>query len=277
MIILSNTTDSLQVVLASAITTNQLRCYVAYRDTTATTITPNRAVANTNSTTPVTLLSAPSASQQKIVDYLSIYNSDTAEETVTVYVNSSSTTYKLAEVKLNPGEKLEFQEGQGFRTIKADGALKIADNQGISSISNQINVVSISSNVATTSAAYSDITGLQFPVVANETYWFKFCLFYTMNTATRGITPSINGPTKNYLSYMRILHNGANILIFPSKDYNAASGSTAIIAGLTLNLIMEGVIIPSASGNVIGRFAASIAGATCTVRAGSLVYYQRLN
>lgn len=277
MIILSSTTDSLQVVLASAITTNQLRCYVAYRDTTATTITPNRAVANTNSTTPVTLLSAPSASQQKIVDYLSIYNSDTANAVVTVYINSSSTTYKLTETTLGPGEKLEFQEGQGFRNLTADGSLKIGENQPLGAISNQINVVSISADQTFSTGAFANITGLQFPVVAGETYWFKFSIWYTSNSSTRGITLSINGPTKTYLSYMRTVHNGANILLLPSRDYDAVSGTTSSISGLTLSAMMEGIITTSASGNVIGRAIPSVTGNAQIVRAGSLVYYQRLN
>lgn len=277
MIILSSTTDSLQVVLASAITTNQLRCYVAYRDTTATTITPNRAVANTNSTTPVTLLSAPSASQQKIVDYLSIYNSDTANAVVTVYINSSSTTYKLTETTLGPGEKLEFQEGQGFRSLTADGSLKIGENQPLGAISNQINVVSISADQTFSTGAFANITGLQFPVVAGETYWFKFSIWYTSNSSTRGITLSINGPTKTYLSYMRTVHNGANILLLPSRDYDAVSGTTSSISGLTLSAMMEGIITTSASGNVIGRAIPSVTGNAQIVRAGSLVYYQRLN
>ena len=278
MIILSSTTDSLQVVLGAAITTNQLRCYVAYRDTTSTTIAPNRAVTNTNSTTPVTLLSAPSASAQKVVDYISIYNADTVSATVTLYINSSSTTYKLTEVVLATGEKLEFQEGHGFRTLTADGSLKVGDNQGVAAISNTVNVVSISSNVTTTASTYSNITGLQFAVNAGETYWFKFSLFYTMSAATRGIVPSLTGPTKTYLSYMRTIHLSSGINFYPSKDYDAASGSSNILStALTASAMVEGVITVSASGNVVGRFATSVSGTTTTVRAGSLVYYQRLN
>lgn len=278
MIILSSTTDSLQVVLAGAITTNQLRCYVAYRDTTSTTITPNRAVTNTNSTTPVTLLSAPSASAQKIVDYISIYNADTANATVTLYINSSSTTYKLTETVLNPGEKLEFQEGHGFRSLTNDGSLKIADNQPVSAISAAISTVSISSNVVTTAATYSNITGLQFSVNAGETYWFKFSLFYTMGGATRGIVPSLNGPAKTYLAYMRTIHVSAAINFYPSKDYDAASGGSNVLStALTSTAMMEGIITVSASGTIVGRVASSVAGTSTTVRAGSLVYYQRIN
>lgn len=279
MIILSSTTDSLQVVLASAITTNQLRCFVSYRDTTSTTITPNRAVANTNSTTAVTLLSAPSASQQKIVDYLSIYNADTANATVTVYINSSSTTYKLFETNLGVGEKLEFQEGSGFRCLTSDGSLKIADNQGVQSASNAVNSTIITSNVTTTVVAYADVTGLQFAMTAGETYWFKFYIAATTNSATRGFRYAVNSSaTASYLSYMRMWAANANTNAFYiSKDYDSAeaASTTSVAAGSMVT--MEGIITASTSGNLIARFGASIASNTMTARAGSVVFYQRIN
>ena len=279
MIILSNTTDSLQVVLASAITTNQLRCYVAYRDTTATTITPNRAVADTNSTTPVTLLSAPAASQQKIVDYLSIYNSDTANAVVTVYINSSSVTYKLLETTLEVGEKIEFQEGSGFRCLTSNGSLKIADNQGVQAISNTVNSTIISSNVANSAIAYANVTGLQFAMTAGETYWFKFYIAVITNSQARGFRYAVNSSaTASYLSYMRMWATNVNANAFYiSKDYDSAEAAsfTSVVAGSMVT--MEGIITASTSGNLIARFGSSIAGNLMTTRAGSVVFYQRIN
>lgn len=279
MIILSNTTDSLEVVLASAITTNQLRCFVSYRDTTATTIAPNRAVANTNSTTPVTLLSAPSASEQKIVDYLSVYNADTVNAVVTVYINSSSTTYKLLETTLGAGEKLEFQEGTGFRCLTSDGSLKVGDNQGIQSVSNTINSVVLSSNVAVTTIAYANVTGLQFAMTAGETYWFKFVLAVTSSGAANWYRYAVNSAaTASYLSYLRIFPNGASAtVIYTSKDYDSAEAATGTSVPAGMIATMEGVITASTSGNLIARVGSETAGQTITTRAGSLVYYQRIN
>lgn len=279
MIILSSTTDSLQVVLASAVTTNQLRCFVSYRDTTSTTITPNRAVANTNSTTAVTLLSAPSASQQKIVDYLSIYNADTANATVTVYINSSSTTYKLFETSLGVGEKLEFQEGSGFRCLTSDGSLKIADNQGVQSASNAVNSVIITSNVTVTTTAYANVTGLQFSMTAGETYWFRFVIASTTVAGSTGYRYAVNSTaTASYLSYLRIFPTGvASAVSYISKDYDSAEVATT--ASLTTGVIatMEGVITASTSGTLVARHATEVAASTITTRAGSLVFYQRIN
>lgn len=279
MIILSNTTDSLQVVLASAITTNQLRCYVAYRDTTSTTITPNRAIANTNSTTPVTLLSAPSASQQKVVDYLSIYNSDTADAVVTVYINSSSVTYKLLETTLSTGEKLEFQEGQGFRCLLSDGSLKIADNQGFQSVSNAVNYTVMTSNVTNTTATYANVTGLQFAMTAGETYWFKYCIPTSTNNASRGFRYSINSAaTASYLAYMRMWTTSANAnAYYSSRDYDSSEAAPTASSAPGGIATMEGIITAATSGNLIARFSISSTPLTLTARAGAVVFYQRLN
>lgn len=280
MIILSSTTDSLQVVLASAITTNQLKCYVAYRDTTATTITPNRAVANTNSTTPVTLLSAPSASQQKIVDYLSIYNSDTTDAVVTVYINSSSTTYKLTETTLSPGEKLEFQEGQGFRSLTANGSLKVGENQNISSSGN-VNVASISTGLTVTTTTYQNMTGLSFSMDANSTYWFRFVISTFHSNASISYRFSINSAaTLTYLAYMRLFNQGTgpnDLVSYISKDYDSPEAAVGNTVSAGTIATMEGIISVSTSGTLIGRMAQEIASGTMNVRAGSLVYYQKLN
>ena len=40
--------------------------------------------------------------------------------------------------------------------------------------------------------------------------------------------------------------------------------------------IVEGTIIPSIDGTIIGRFASEVANAAITTKAGSIVYYQQL-
>ena len=95
MIILSETTDNLQVVLDGAITTNQLQCFTAWRDRTSTTFVAGRTVTNTNNPTDVNLAVAPAASTQRIIDYISIYNNDTEEAQVTISRNDNGTKKDL--------------------------------------------------------------------------------------------------------------------------------------------------------------------------------------
>lgn len=124
MIVLSQTTDKIQVVLAGAITTNQLQCVASWRDITATpTYTAGRSVAVTNNTTDVDLIAAPGASTQRIVDRISIYNADTASATVTVKYDANGTDYIIWKGTLATGEKAEFDNAGGWSKVSASGAV----------------------------------------------------------------------------------------------------------------------------------------------------------
>lgn len=114
MLILSSTTDNLQVVLGGAVTTNQLRCVSSWRDITTTTFTPGRTVTNTNNTTDVNIVPSPAASTQRVVDLVNIYNSDTVSATVTIKFDDSGTEYILWSGLLLPGQTIFYQEGIGW-------------------------------------------------------------------------------------------------------------------------------------------------------------------
>lgn len=114
MIILSETTDNLQVVLGGNITTNQLQCYTAWRDRTSTTFVAGRTVVTTNNTTDVNLAGSPAASTQRIIDYISIYNADTVQQLIVVKIDANGTEYILHRDYLEAGKTLYFIEGTGF-------------------------------------------------------------------------------------------------------------------------------------------------------------------
>lgn len=112
MIILSETTDNLQVVLAGNVTTNQLQCYTAWRDRTSTTFVAGRTVAVTNNTTDVNIAVAPAASTQRLIDEISIYNADTVPATVTVKIDANGTEVILYKELIAAGEFIKYQNGQ---------------------------------------------------------------------------------------------------------------------------------------------------------------------
>ena len=114
MIILSNTTDNLQVVLAGNVSANQLQCVSSWRDITTTAYTPGRTVINTNNTTDVNVVAAPAASTQRVVDLVNIYNNDTANATVTVKLDDNGTEYILWKGVISPMQTLSYVEGAGF-------------------------------------------------------------------------------------------------------------------------------------------------------------------
>jgi len=89
MIIL-NSTDTLQVVLNAAKTTNDMQIAVSYRDITATTFAHSRLLTTSNGVTDVNILTAPASSHWYIVDTISIYNADTALKNITVKYDVSA-------------------------------------------------------------------------------------------------------------------------------------------------------------------------------------------
>lgn len=114
MIILTETTDNLQVVLGVAVTTNQLQCVSSWRDVTTTSYTPGRTVAVTNSTTDVNIVPAPGASTQRVVDMVSIYNADTVPATVTIKLDANGTEYIIYQQTIANGEFIKYVEGAGW-------------------------------------------------------------------------------------------------------------------------------------------------------------------
>lgn len=283
MIILTNTTDKIQVKLSGTVTTNQFRCFASYRDTTSTDITPKRNGLNTNNTTAVDLVGAPAASAQRIVDYMSIYNADTSNQTVTIYFNDNSTLYELFVATLSSGEKIEFQEGQGFKVLTNAGSVKTSVNQGNNTLSSSMSAVVLGTDVINNNATANtmqDVTGLSFPVLAGKSYYFKFIIPYTTAVTTTGSRWSISGPasptslcflSEYSLAATTTTRNPNNITYDLPAAANTSSGQL-----VGNNAIIEGTITPSVDGTVIARFASEITASAITAKAGAIVYYQQL-
>ena len=282
MIILTNTTDKIQVKLGSTVTTTQMRCFASYRDTTTTSIVPERNVLNTNNTTYVDLVGSPAASTQRIIDYISIYNSDSGNETVTISFNDNGTLYELFVTTLAPSEKIEYQEGLGFKVMSNAGSLKTSLNQGNNPASSTLNAVILGTDVINNNAvanSIQDITGLSFPVLANKSYYFRFYINYSAALTTTGSRFSISGPSFTSLCFMSeysltatTTTRNANVIAY---DLPAASNATSgqLVGN---NAVIEGFIIPSVDGTVIARFASEVLSSAITAKAGSVCFYQQL-
>lgn len=125
MIILTETTDNIQVVLAGTVATNQLQCFASWRDVTTTTYTPGRSAALTNNTTDVNLVAAPAASTQRVVDFISVYNADTDDRTVTIKADLNGTEYILFREVLGPGDAVRYVDGAGFSVDRTFQSIKL--------------------------------------------------------------------------------------------------------------------------------------------------------
>jgi len=121
MIVLDATTRKLEIVLAGAITTNQLEFVASYHDSTLAPPATNHGVSN--NTTAVTLVAAPASGVQRTLDFLSIYNADTVSATVTVRLNDNATLRTIENVALPAGSSLIFVRDAGG-TIVLDTILR---------------------------------------------------------------------------------------------------------------------------------------------------------
>ena len=275
MIILTTTSDKIQVVLGGSVTTNQLKCFASYTDTTTTSVTPGRNALVTNNTTDVDLVPSPASSTQRLVSYLSVYNSDTVSSTVTINLYTTSTTYKLITMTLSSGERIEYQQGEGFKVFASNGSFKTTPNAIGSPFSTEIQHTMLSSDQTMNSTSYADITGLSVSLLANKRYWFRFVIVTTSLSTAVGAGWSINGPAFTNLQYYSwypasttaaLYNNGVS-----SYDFGTTTGNNAV-RGLAM---IEGTVDTSAAGTLIGRFRSENTN-TVTAKAGSVVFYQQL-
>lgn len=143
---------------------------------------------------------------------------------------------------------------------------------------NQLSADVINNNgVANTIA---DVTGLSFDVVAGQRYKFKFTIIYSAAATTTGSRWSINGPAFTSLEYtadwsLTLTSQSHN----EAAAYDAPAASNATSGATTRNkAVIEGVILPSADGTVIARFASEVAGSAITAIAlDSFVEWEALD
>lgn len=138
MIILSSTNDILEVLTTAAIS---LDYYVSYVDITTTAFTPGQSNGNIITATTTTVLTAPGASTQRQVKYVTLRNRGTAAQGVTVKFDVSATErYISPSVTLSAGEVLQYTGDLGWQILDANGGVKtrVLNSTTISGYSSQI-------------------------------------------------------------------------------------------------------------------------------------------
>ena len=126
MILLTNTTHILELLTTAAVS---LDYYVSYADNTSSAFTPGVSSGNINTATTTTILSAPAASTQRQVKFLTLRNrSSTSSQGVTLKYDVSGTEqYITADITLAAGEVLEYNDGTGFIIRARNGNPRTVD------------------------------------------------------------------------------------------------------------------------------------------------------
>lgn len=122
--ILANTTETLEILTSAAVSVDY---FVNYVDHTTSAATPGQSNGNISTATTTTIVSAPAASTQRQILYMSIRNrSTTASNTITIKHDTSGTErYIGSDIVLAPGETLEYTKEEGFVVKDKNGRQKI--------------------------------------------------------------------------------------------------------------------------------------------------------
>jgi hypothetical protein len=180
MLILATTTDKIQVLLTSAVTTNQLDCIATYKDISTTAYSGSSpTLVTTNNTTAVDLVPAPASNVQRIVDFISVYNADTANAIVTIRINRNGSTGVLFKCILSTNELLVYVEGKGWNIHSNSGLSKQSltyDNSNITTNPNYIinsgfQVAQAATSATITAGTATPTASLGYPVVDS---WFCY-------------------------------------------------------------------------------------------------------
>jgi hypothetical protein len=240
MITLANTTDKIQLYLSASVTTNNINCYTAYRDTTTTSISPIGFYTSSNGSGVVDLVSSPASSTQRLIEYISIHNTDTSPAETYIQFSDNGTSYVLQKAVLQPNDKLEYSDKNGFKVVSSVGATKTNSKQ-LTVPTNSSQSVSILdrdiefSPLQSGSFINPELSVFGFPVEENGLYSFDLLAFYDVSSTTNGSRFNLLADVGNLTGYYywnslttttwATTYAITNPLTSPST-YNASSAAT---------------------------------------------------
>ena len=278
--ILLLSTDVLRIVTTSAA---NIDVVAGFADHNAGTIAPGRQLTTVASAATSTIISAPAASNQRTIRFLTIRNRHaTTANTITLQLFDGTTAYEIHKITLGAGEALIYDEAAGFAYLSSLGLPKSSESQGGAQAAvNALNLVVLASDVVNSNAVantIADVIGLSFAVTAGETYWFEFFIDYTAAATTTGSRWSVSGPAFTRLAYTANWSLTATSNTFSNAvafDMPAASNASSAATGGNFAYV-SGFIRPSANGTVTARFASEIASSAITAKAGSVLRWVRV-
>ena len=291
MILLASTTDLLRLITSAAVATD---VYVSWVDLDKALdpdeAVPGRNLVNITTAATTTLVPSPGAgTTYRGVKAITVVNVHaTTAQAISLVLTNGTITVELASVTLAAGWSLVYDEGRGLRVLDSQGREVVNQLAGGSPAAvAEINLVVLASPVTNNNATantIADVTGLSFPVNAGETYRFHAMVWYTAAATTTGSRWSINGPASpTRLSYRSQYSLTATTETVNSGlsayDLPAAANATSVQAAgsAVANLaIIEGIITPSANGNVVIRFASEVASSAIVALPGSKIEWTRV-
>lgn len=130
MLLLTATTNSLQLITTS---TSNIAYHASYVDITTSAFTPGSSEGIISSATTTTIVSAPGASTQRQIKMLTLKNTGSSANSLTLQKDVSATDYELMpRITLSAQESITYIDGVGFQVFDSNGNAKstLPINQG---------------------------------------------------------------------------------------------------------------------------------------------------
>lgn len=123
MILLTTTSDKVQVVTGSALST---KVHSSYVDLSGSTVTPGRTNLNWSTASTQDTIGSPGASTSRNVKTMTVRNADaSSSNAITIQHTDGTTVVPLFQATLLAGETVVYNETDGFTVVDANGARKL--------------------------------------------------------------------------------------------------------------------------------------------------------
>lgn len=142
----------------------------------------------------------------------------------------------------------------------------------------QVTILAKTSDQASSSTSFADVTSMTFAVAASQTIAFRFELVYQSALTSTGIGLAVNGPASpTRLSYSTVIYTaGTNAqTINVSETYDAGTNAAPGTANANFIATVSGLLVNgSNAGTFALRVKSAVGGSAVTIKAGSvgLVY-----
>lgn len=215
MLVLTSTTDKLQLLTSAAGSIDVAAFYIDRDQSTGAVGAANRQLTTISTATTTDIVAAPGATTTRNIKQLHVRNKHaTISCDVTVLFDANATDYELHKVTLRPGEALEYVEGVGFYVLAANlYALNLTSaeqSSGQRILQSDCSRVAVASFLAISGTAYYIYVGR----IARDIV-VTFIEFYVHTTAGAGaqtaevgLFSTTNPPNKSGQTLTKIVATG---------------------------------------------------------------------
>lgn len=238
MILLSATTDKMQVITGAASDIDVVAAYIDRDQSSFAVGLADRQLTTITTATTTDVVAAPSSGKTRNIKQLTIRNAHASTDCdVTVQFNANATLYELHKVTLRPGEMLQFVEGVGFVLLAASNA-----NQLLTTVESSANQRVLQSDIGRAAVGtFATVSGTAYYVYvgrAARNFTATFVEFYVTTagagaqTAEVGLFSSTNAPSKAGQTLTKIVATGTvDSVTTTGVKRNTTTFAQAITAG----------------------------------------------